>query len=104
MPNISTYNDALFRRMDILNTHLFGKTLTNKILGKRENVEIRCGLEVCGYKQDQKTKCITSVEVRQVEGDAWGINQGKGEGDKKQEIACDVVVLCNGPHAGYHIF
>ena len=90
--------------MEILNTHLFGKTLINKVLKKRENVEIRSGLEVCGYKQDQKTKCITSVEVKQVKVNAWGINKGKSEEGQKQEIACDVVVLCNGPQAGYHIF
>ena len=36
--------------------------------------------------------------------DAWGINKGKDEEGQKQEIACDVVVLCNGPQAGYHIF
>ena len=69
--------------MEILNTHLFGKTLINKVLKKRENVEIRSGLEVCGYKQDQKTKCSASVEVRHVVVDAWGINQGKSEGDQK---------------------
>ena len=51
MPSVVTYNEALFRRMDILNTHLLGKTLT-RILNKRDNVEIRCGVEVCGYKQD----------------------------------------------------
>jgi hypothetical protein len=78
VPSIVTYNDALFRRMDILNTHLLGKTLT-RILKKRDNVEIRCGVEVCGYKQDEKSKCVTSVEVRQVEVNAWGENQGKAK-------------------------
>lgn len=69
--------------MTILDTGKLGQTLL-KLLSANKNVEIKYYTEVTGYKIENSL--VKAVKTSQ--------------GD----IPCDIVVLCNGPQAPYHIY
>lgn len=69
--------------MTILDTWKLGQSFL-KILARKPNVEIRYSTEATGYViKDSK---VTKVQTN------------------KGDVSADLVVLCNGPEAPYHIY
>ena len=82
---VKNYEFGLYRNMDILDATKLGASLI-KILNKRENVQFKYDSEALSYVIDQNSKIVRCVKT------------------KKEDINCDILVLCNGPQAPYHIY
>lgn len=85
LDSTKTYSAALYRQMNILNSTKMGVALVNA-LKKRKNVKITYDADVVGYEIDEKTKMAKHVKLRD-----------------GRIVPCDLVILCNGPEAPYHM-
>ena len=57
------YTDALYRRKDTLDSAKLGKTLANKILKKRSNVELKYNSDQISYEIDSHSKLVKSIKL-----------------------------------------
>ena len=73
--------------MNILDSKKLGDAMVNKVLAKRSNVEIRYNTFPTKYDIHPETKHVQNLIL-----------------NNKEKLACDLLVLCNGPDAGFHIW
>lgn len=71
--------------MNTLNSAKIGQALVNA-LKKRKNVKITCDAEVVAYEIDEKSKMAKFLKLRD-----------------GRIVPCDLIILCNGPEAPYHL-
>mmetsp|Transcript_18387 Transcript_18387/g.31433 ORF Transcript_18387/g.31433 Transcript_18387/m.31433 type:complete len:117 (+) Transcript_18387:769-1119(+) len=73
------------RHMNVLDSAKMGASL-QKILSKRKNVVLLNSAEVTSYDVNIESKQVARVTL------------------KDKALDCDVVVLCNGPQAPFHLY
>jgi hypothetical protein len=73
--------------MSILDSAMIGKTMVEKVLSKRKNVEIKYNAFPEKYYIDHETKYVRAMHM-----------------NDDSTLQFDFLVLCNGPDAAFHIW